>query len=95
MSQQQRLIRLPLVGLFMLGLLAIAFLVGRKRASDSESSDAVTRHSVDNSPEDALKYWTADRMRKAKPAKMPHVKKVEQEKKPSKRAPRTPDAQES
>jgi hypothetical protein len=89
MSQQQKLIRLPLAALFFLGLLALAYFVIRKRSSaNQEGASAVSGHAVETSPEDALQYWTAEKMRKAKPARMPRVKKVEPEKQPPKRAPR-------
>ena len=78
MLQQRRFIQLPLVGVLLLGLLAGAYLVMavRKRLAKPGDGAGVVRHSVDTSPEDALKYWTEEKMRKAKPAKMPKTKNV-------------------
>ena len=73
MSLQQRLIQLPLVGMILLCLLAIVYLLAWKRFSKRDPSATIIKHSVDTSPDDALKYWTADKMRKAKPADLPHV----------------------
>jgi hypothetical protein len=95
MSQQQKIIQLPIVGMFLFGLLALVFLVGRKRSSEPEPSGAVSKHTVGNSSEDALKYWTADKMRKSKPAKMPHVKNPGHKKEQPERPPRTPDPTKS
>jgi flagellar basal body-associated protein FliL len=92
MSQQSRLIQLPIIGMFLLGLLAIAFWVGRKRSSHQEPASAVRKHTVETSSEDALKYWTADKMRKAKPAKMPNVKGIDREKPQPRHTPHTPDS---
>jgi hypothetical protein len=78
MLQQHRSIQLPLVGVLLLGLLVGAYLVmaARKRLAKADDAAGVVRHSVDTSAEDTLKYWTQEKMRKAKPAKMPRVKKV-------------------
>jgi hypothetical protein len=95
MSRQQKLIYLPLVGAILLCLLAIMYMMARKRTSKSNPSDAISKHSVDTSPEKALKYWTADKMRQAKAAEMPNVstpgRRKKQHKQPS-QAPQPPDA---
>ena len=72
MSQQQRLIQLSLVGTILLCLLVGVYLFACKRFSKPHRS-AVIKHSVETPSDDALKYWTADKMRKAKPADLPHV----------------------
>ena len=92
MLQQSRFNRLPLVGVLLLGLLAGVYLAmsARKRLAKSDGVASVVGHSVDTSAGDALKYWTEERMRNAKPAKMPKVKNVkplEGGKKRSKRPP--------
>ncbi len=69
MSQQQRLIQLPLAGAFLLCLLAILFFVGKKRPA----KDGVSKHVVKKHPDDVQKYWTEERIREAKPAPMPHT----------------------
>ena len=78
MVQQRRFIQLPLVGLLLLGLLAGVFvaMAARKRLAKASETAGVVTHSVDTSAGDALKYWTEERMRSAKPAKMPKVKNV-------------------
>lgn len=89
---RQRML-LALGGAALLCLLAgIALFVG-KRSARSESS--IVKHKVETSPEDALKYWTADRMRDAKPAEMPHVDAPKRKKRQPRRPPRTSDQQNS
>ena len=80
MSRQQRLIQLPLVGTILLCLLVGAYLVAKKRSSKPEPSVTISRHSVDTSSDDTLKYWTADKMRNAKAAPLPNVKALERKK---------------
>lgn len=89
MPRQHKFMRLPLVGAILLGLLAGVFLVmaARKRLSKSDAAGAVVKHSVGTSADDVLKYWTEDKMRDAKPAKMPKVKALERGKKRPKRPP--------
>ncbi len=92
MLQHRRFNRLPLVGVLLLGLLAGVYLAmaARKRLAQSDEAAGVARHSVDTSAGDALKYWTEERMRSAKPAKMPKVKNIKPlvgRKKRSKRPP--------
>src|SRR6266581_2024872 len=65
MSQQQRLIYLPLVGTILLCLLVGLYLAAWKRFSKSTPSNKVTKHTVKTPPDEALKYWTADRIRNA------------------------------
>lgn len=91
MSRQQRFIQLPLVGALLLCLLAIAYLVVRKRSSQPDPSDKVAKHRVDTPADDALKYWTADRKRHAKPANLPNVNNLERKKQHPRRPPRTSD----
>jgi hypothetical protein len=80
MSRQHRLIQLPLVGMILLCLLVGVYLVVWKRFSKGEPAAPIRKHSVGTPAEDTLKYWTADKMRKAKAAKMPHVTTGKQEK---------------
>jgi hypothetical protein len=70
---QHRSIPLPLVGAILLGLLAGLSLLAWKWLFESDSSAPVTKHPIDTPPEDALKYWTRERMRKAKGTNMPHI----------------------
>jgi len=85
MSQQYKLISLPRAGIIFLCLLAGILLFVGKRSSKPDSSDKIIKHPVDTSSADVLKYWTADKMRKAKPAELPNVKTPDKGKKPPKR----------
>jgi hypothetical protein len=89
MSQQQRLLQLPLVGTILLCLLTIVYLLAWKRFSKPAPSATIIKHSVDTSSDDILKYWTADRMRKAKAANLPNVTALEREKQHPRRPPHT------
>ena len=79
-SQQQRLNYLPFAGLLILALFVVLFLATRKRFSKSTRSKKVTKHKVETPPDEALKYWTADRMRNAKAAPLPEVNNLDREK---------------
>ncbi len=80
MSRQQRLIYLPLVGTILLCLLVGVYLAVWKRFSKSAPSIKVTKHSVKTPADDAIKYWTADRMHKAKAVPLPRVDTLDREK---------------
>ncbi|HLQ27698.1 MAG TPA: hypothetical protein VK140_00505 [Ktedonobacteraceae bacterium] len=76
MSRQQRLIQLPLVGTILLGLLVgvyLVYLLAWKRFSKPGPPATIIQHPVETPSDDALKYWTADKMRKAKAARLPNV----------------------
>jgi hypothetical protein len=79
-SQQQRLIYIPLVGTIILCLLVGLSLAVRRHFSKSTSSKKVTKHKVEAPPDDALKYWTADKMRNAKAVPLPRVNTLDPEK---------------
>ncbi len=80
MSQQHRLIQLPLVGTIILCLLAIVYLIACKRSSKPGPSATIIKHPLDTSSDEALKYWTADKMRNAKAANLPHVNALDRKK---------------
>ena len=86
MSLQRKLIQLPLVGIILLGLLVVVYLVAWKHFSKPDASARIIKHKVGTHPEDTLKYWTKNKMRKAKPAKMPKVDAPD----PGKKQPRRP-----
>ncbi len=90
MLQQRQFIRLPLVGTLLLTLLAGAYLVMAARKRLTKEDDGVARHSVATSAEDTLKYWTEEKMRSAKPAKMPKIKNVKPLERGKKRPKRPP-----
>ncbi|HET8912389.1 MAG TPA: hypothetical protein VFN23_13040 [Ktedonobacteraceae bacterium] len=89
MSQKKMRISVPLLSAVFLGLLAGLNWLAWKLFSKPKRPAKVVEHTVENSPEDALKYWTQDRMRQAKPAKMPIVDSLDQGK-PEKRRPSDP-----
>lgn len=88
MSQQQRRIQLPLIGAMLLCLLVGVYLFAVRRLGKRGPASKVAQHTVETSPEDALKYWTEDNKRKAKPVEMPNVSNIEPEKRRSRRSPR-------
>ena len=78
MSRQWRSIQLPLVGAILACLLVGVYLFACKRFSEPDPSTTIIKHSVETDPNEALKYWTADRMRDAKPADLPNVDTLDQ-----------------
>ena len=81
MSQQQRRMQVPLAGTVFLCLFVAVFLAVWKRFSKSAASDSISRHSVGTPSGEALKYWTVDKMRHAKPTNLPNVKALKRKKK--------------
>jgi hypothetical protein len=74
MLRQRRLIRLPLVGTILLCVLAVVYMVARKRGSKRGPSPvAITEHTVNTPSDDVLKYWTVEKMRDATAVDLPHV----------------------
>ena len=95
MSRQQMLIRLPIAGTILLCLLAGLYLGIWKRFSKPARPGRVIKHTVETPPADALKYWTAEKMRSARPADLPNVNDLDRGKQHSRRPPdssRPPDA---
>jgi hypothetical protein len=86
-SRQQKLIRLPLVGTILLCLLVGVYLVAWKRFSKPDPSATIIKHSVETPSDDALKYWTADKMRNAKAAHLPNVNALDRGKQHPRRPP--------
>ena len=80
MSRQHRRIQLPLVGTILLCLLVGVYLFAGKRFSKPDPPAKIIKHSVDKPSDEANKYWTADKMRKAKPADLPHIDAPDREK---------------
>lgn len=90
MPRQPKLIQLSLVGTFLLCMLIGVYLVAcSRRFSKPDPADTIIKHSVDTHPDEALKYWTADKMRNAKPANLPNVTNIERGKQHSRRHPHT------
>lgn len=90
MSQQLRQVQLPLAGTLILGFLVGIYLFAWKWFAKPEREPGVGKHSIDKSAEEVRKYWTAERMRKAQPAPMPHVDESEKGKPGSPRPPHAP-----
>ena len=95
MSEQERRMPLALIGIVLLGLLAGVYLFAVRRFGKQDPEKTVASHKVETSPEDALKYWTQDKMRKAKPVEMPNVSNVKPEKRRSRRSPRNTDSSDA
>lgn len=58
--------------LFLCLLIGVCLLVW-KWLAQSDPSIPIVKHEVDTSARDTLKYWTAEKMRNARPARMPHI----------------------
>ena len=96
MSQQQRRISLPLIGAILLCLLVGVYLVAwKKRDAKPDRSANIIKHPVETNPDDALKYWTKGKMRKAKPVPMPNVNAPDAGKKQPRRPPHSSDPHNS
>ncbi len=87
MSRQHIRISLLRVGTILLCLLVGVYLVAWKRFAKPDPKATISKHSVDTHPDDTLKYWTADKMRNAKAAKLPNVNALERGKKDRQRPP--------
>jgi hypothetical protein len=92
---QQRVLQLSLLGALLLGAFAIVYLVVSKRSGKPDPAHSVVKHSVGTPPDEALKYWTAEKKRRAKGVKMPHVKALDQEEKHTQHPPRPADPRHS
>ncbi len=87
MSRQHRRIYLPLVGTILFCLLVGVYLVASKRFSKKAPAARIIKHAVETPAEDTLKYWTADKMRHAKAAPLPHVNDLDRGKPHPRRPP--------
>lgn len=87
MSKQWKFIRLPLVGVILLCLLVGAYLFACKRFSNPDPAATIIKHPVETDPDEVLKYWTADKMRNAKPANLPTVDTLNRGKQHQRRPP--------
>jgi hypothetical protein len=83
MLQKQSLIQLALPAMVLLGLLVGVYLIAWRRFAKPAPMPTIVKHSVNASPDDALKYWTVDKMRAAKPVDLPSVKAIKPKKKRS------------
>jgi ABC-type nickel/cobalt efflux system permease component RcnA len=99
MSRQERSISLPLIGAILLCLLIGIYLIWRRTLNnaqeDANNASSAAKHSVETNPADALKYWTADKMRNAKPAEMPQTDKLKRGKKRKQQPPHTAQAHQA
>jgi hypothetical protein len=88
MLRKQKLIYLPMVGTIFLCLLVGVYLATWKRFSKPKPSETIVKQKVNTPSEDALKYWTANKMRDAKAAPLPNVSTLDRGKKDPRRTPR-------
>lgn len=86
MSRQQKLIYLPLVGTILLCLFVGVYLAAWKRFSKSTAPDKIIKHSVETPADEALSYWTADKMRNAKATPLPDSNALKRGKRPARRS---------
>ena len=77
MISKQRFVYIALVVTILLCLIIVLFSTKRKRLTKSTSSKKVTKHKVDTTPDEVLKYWTADKMRNAKAVPLPEVNNLD------------------
>jgi hypothetical protein len=77
MPQQNRLVQLSLLGVLLLALFAVVCLIASRRFGKPERPKIV-KHHVKTHPADALKHWTAERMRDAKGVELPKVNVFDQ-----------------
>src|SRR5258708_4294876 len=87
MLQQQRLIRLRVGARVLFCLLVGGPLFAGRRFSNPALSATFINPRVETPADDALKYWTADKMRDAKPAPLPNVDTPDRGKRRSRRPP--------
>src|SRR5438093_3149165 len=88
-SPQLDRFQLPLVGSILLCLLVGVYLLAWKRFSKPDPSATIIKHSVDTPSDEALKHWTADKMRNAKAANLPNVNALSRGKQHPRRPPHT------
>ncbi len=87
-SQQQRFIYIPFIGIFILSLFVGLFLATRKRSSKTTASKKVAKHKAETAPDEALKYWTTEKMSDAKAAPLPEVNNLKRGKEEPRPSPR-------
>jgi len=68
-------------------LLVGVYLFAWKRFSKPAPSATIIKHPVETPADDALKYWTAGKMRDAKPAPLPNVDTPDRGKRRQRRPP--------
>src|SRR5579883_852666 len=87
MLRHKKFIRLPLIGMTIVGVVVALYLFAGKRSSKPGPASRIRKHTVKTSPQDALKYWTEEKMRKTKGVEMPRVNQVEPKKEQPRRSP--------
>jgi hypothetical protein len=87
MLRQRKLIYLPLVGTILLCLLIGVYLAAWKRFAKPAPAATIRKHPVETPADEALKYWTADKMRNAKAAPLPQVNDLDRRKQHPRRPP--------
>jgi hypothetical protein len=84
MLEKQQIVRFLLPGAVFLCLLVGVSLIAWRRLA-KPAPIAVAGHRVETPPDEALKYWTADKMRKAGATNMPNTNAIKPGKKNHKR----------
>ena len=92
MPRQRRRIYLPLVGTILLCILVGVYLTALKRHSKQGPPAKIIKHTVETPSDEILKYWTADKMRNARPVTMPNTNALRRKKK---QPPHPPDVSSS
>ncbi len=86
MSRQYRPIQLSLVSAILLGVFVSVYLLTfKKRTAKPGPSPAISKHSMEH-PAEALKHWTVEKMRNAKPVDLPNVADLEEGKRHGRRS---------
>lgn len=89
MSRQPRPFQLAWLGALLLSLFAGIYLVAWKRLPKLRRSRKIVKHSVETNPDEALQYWTEEKMRSARGVDLPTTDALDREKKRPQRSPRT------
>ena len=85
MSRQYRSAQLSLVIAILLGVcVSVYLLTFKKRTAKPGSSPTIRTHSVEH-PTEALRHWTVEKMRNAKPVDLPTVADLKEGKQPGRR----------
>ena len=74
-----------MIAIFLGAFVSVYMRASKKRTAKPSSSPSITTHKVEQ-PAEALKHWTVERMRNAKPVELPNVTDLEGGKQQGRRA---------
>lgn len=77
MAQEQKRVQLPIIGILLAAVVAGVSVVTWRRIAKPKQPAKVSKHKVENSSQDALNYWTKDKMRSTHETNMPNVNNLE------------------